>query len=136
MADKRQDDRDKSLSPDVLRRVEAMWPEGPERRQVCDALATYGVESYEREVERVRLAILKLGNGDPAETETMVVAAKRDYRDVLMWAEYPEEGRATWSWRLDKTEAQKLRLEEIRERDRKQYKEWLKAVTRTFDWVS
>jgi len=56
-------------------------------------LDTYGVESYERERERVQLAILKLSDGYEDKLREFVAVAKRDYRDVLFWAEYPEESR-------------------------------------------
>jgi hypothetical protein len=46
------------------------------------------------EPERVRLAILVLANGDPRAVTDMVSAAQLDYRDVLYWAEYPEESNA------------------------------------------
>ena len=61
--------------------------------RVLELLDTYGVESYEREQERVQLAILKLSEGNEEKLREFVAVAKRDYRDVLFWAEYPEESR-------------------------------------------
>src|SRR5437868_14601635 len=58
---------------------------------VLKLLDGYGVESYERERERVELAILKLSEGNEDKLREFIAAAKRDYRDVLFWAEYPEE---------------------------------------------
>lgn len=43
--------------------------------------------------ERVQVAILKVSVGDVNRLMTAVAAAKRDYRDVLWWAEYPEPDR-------------------------------------------
>ena len=60
---------------------------------MLELLDTYGVESYERERERVQLAILKLSAGSEEKVREFVAVAKRDYRDVLFWAEYPEESR-------------------------------------------
>jgi hypothetical protein len=60
---------------------------------VLELLDDYGVESYERERERVRLAILKLSEGNEEKLREFFAVAKRDYRDVLFWAEYPEEAR-------------------------------------------
>src|SRR5437879_6114564 len=60
---------------------------------VLELLDTYGVESYERERERVQLAILKLSEGNEEKLREFVAVAKRDYRDVLFWAENPEEAR-------------------------------------------
>ena len=61
--------------------------------RVLELLDDYGVESYERERERVQLAILKLSEGKEEKLGEFVAVAKRDYRDVLFWAEYPEEAR-------------------------------------------
>ena len=58
---------------------------------VLELLDSYGVERYERERERVQVAILKLSAGSEAKVREYVAAARRDYRDVLFWAEYPEE---------------------------------------------
>lgn len=67
----------------------------PERswEQILMLLDSYGVESYEREREPVQLAVLKLREGNEEKLREFVAVAKRDYRDVLLWAEYPEEAR-------------------------------------------
>lgn len=64
---------------------------GEEIEQVLEALALYGTESFEREPERVRLAILKLSEGDPDRLCHFVDSAKADYRDVLYWTEHDGE---------------------------------------------
>jgi hypothetical protein len=61
--------------------------------RVLELLDDYGVESYERELERVQLAILKLSEGNEEKLREFFAVAKRDYRAVLFWAEYPEEAR-------------------------------------------
>ncbi len=61
--------------------------------RVLELLDSYGVEPYERERERVQLAVLELGAGSEEKIREYVAVAKRDYRDVLFWAEYPEESR-------------------------------------------
>ena len=58
---------------------------------MLEMLDSYGVKSYERERERVQLDILKLSVGSEEKVREYVAVAKRDYRDVLFWAEYPEE---------------------------------------------
>ena len=63
------------------------WPD------VLKLLDGYGVESYERERERVQVAILKLSARSEEKMREFVAVAKRDYRDVLFWAEYPDEAR-------------------------------------------
>jgi len=115
------------LSPAVTGRIDAAWADEDVRAILRDALAGYGVEVYEREADRVRLAILKLAAGDANEALSLVAAAKRDYRDVLMWAEYPEEGRTLWSLRPALTADERARLDDIRHRDREQYRAWLRA---------
>jgi hypothetical protein len=61
--------------------------------RVLELLDSYGVEPYERERERVQVAILKLSAGSEEKVREYLAVAKRDYRDVLFWAEYPEESR-------------------------------------------
>ena len=56
-------------------------------------LDKYGIESSERERERVQLAILKLSEANEEKVREFVAVAKRDYRDVLFWADNPEEAR-------------------------------------------
>lgn len=57
-------------------------------------LMTYGEEPWHPEVDRVRRAILKLSKGDLRELQVCTDMARRDYRDVLMYAEYPTEPEA------------------------------------------
>ena len=61
--------------------------------RVLELLDSYGVEPDERERERVQLDILKLSGGSEEKVREYVGVAKRDYRDVLFWAEYPEESK-------------------------------------------
>lgn len=41
----------------------------------------------------MQVAVLKLSAGSEAKVREYVAVAKRDYRDVLFWAEYPEESK-------------------------------------------
>src|SRR2546423_117972 len=77
---------------EVIATVQRAFPESAYTR-VLELLDGYGVESYERERERVQLAILKLSEGNEGKLREFVAVAKRDYRDVLFWAENPEEAR-------------------------------------------
>src|SRR5437867_13260410 len=77
---------------EVVAVVQKTFPESSHPR-VLELLDTYGVESYERERERVQLAILKLSEGNEDKLREFVQVAKRDYRDVLFWAENPEEAK-------------------------------------------
>jgi hypothetical protein len=56
-------------------------------------LEQYGVESHERERERVQLAIVNLSDGDESKLRYFLAIAKQDYRDVLFWSEQPEEAK-------------------------------------------
>lgn len=56
-------------------------------------LETYGVETYERESERVRLALVKLSGGSEEKLAEHLAVAKVDYRDILLWADEPQTAR-------------------------------------------
>ena len=77
---------------EVIASVQATFPKESWGR-VLEMLDSYGVKSFERERERVQLDILKLSVGSEEKVREHVAVAKRDYRDVLFWAEYPEESR-------------------------------------------
>ncbi|MBI4735961.1 MAG: hypothetical protein HY766_07860 [candidate division NC10 bacterium] len=111
---------------EVNRKVDAMWNDPVERVRVLAELQKYGQVTYEREAERVHLAILKLCDARADRVIELVAAEKRDYRDVLMWAEYPGEGQALWALRSDLSNEERLQLEELRRQDRQQYQDWLK----------
>ncbi len=81
-----------TLPRSVIDRVEADFsPE--EIEEVLEVLSFYGTEDYERETERVLLAVLNLSEGNKEAVWELVDRAKKDYRDVLFWSEYPEESR-------------------------------------------
>jgi GNAT superfamily N-acetyltransferase len=88
---------------------------------VLAILGEYGVEEWHREVDRVRVAALKLAAGDLDRLRSAIETAKQDYRDVLAHAEYPQYLRS-----VDPSETvapdDKKR---IRDADWKQYSEWL-----------
>lgn len=52
---------------------------------ILGVLDLYGTQSYEREKERVQLAIVALSEGDEGKLRYFVECAKTDYRDVLHW---------------------------------------------------
>lgn len=105
----------------VLRKIKRMWPNA-DPQEILDLLNAYGTESYETGRIRVQLAILKLSEGDRERLPALVKMAKVDFRDVLAYAEYPEE------MRTDPTKMRDISEEEaqsIRQRDREQYEAWL-----------
>ncbi len=72
-----------SVSDSVRAAIRAAFP-AESFQNVCDELAAY----YGQEAERVRLDIVKLAAGNPEKVAHLVQRAKRDYRDVITWAEY------------------------------------------------
>lgn len=74
---------------DVRRIVNRDFAED-QQRQATALLAQYGSEDWHREAARVRLAALKLAGGDLVRLRDQIELACRDYRDVLISAEYPE----------------------------------------------
>ncbi len=80
------------LPQSIIERVRKDFPPG-DQDEVLEILSFYGAETYEREQERVLLAILNLSNGNTEGVWEYVDRAKRDYRDVLFWSENPEESR-------------------------------------------
>jgi len=107
----------------ILDKITRYWPDvNPE--EVMSVLDEYGKENYERERNRVQLAILKLSAGQRNQLPKLVKMAKGDYRDVLAYAEYPAE------MRLGFVKMRELSPEEaqaVRQRDREQYLKWLEG---------
>lgn len=106
----------------VLRKIKKMWPDA-DPQEILDLLNEYGTESYETGRARVQLGILKLSGGDRERLPDLVKMAKVDWRDILAYAEYPEEMRTSTTKRRDMPEEE---ARSIRERDRQQYEKWLK----------
>ncbi len=73
---------------DVLRILSRDHP-APEREAILRLLTQYGNAPSHAEHARVRLAILKLADGDAAAIATYVQMACLDYRDVVASAESP-----------------------------------------------
>jgi len=107
----------------VERKIAAMWPD----RDVDEIKAILGRYGAERETvwgrRRVHLAALKLCDGDLEKLARYVEMANRDYRDVVAFAEYPEEMRLGFveMGKLSEAEARA-----VRRRDKQQYQRWLK----------
>lgn len=93
--------------------------------EAARVLGQYGTRPHEREAIRVRVAALKLSDGSLEQLRELISHAKRDYRDVLAWAEYPEEMRRL-TWRLPASEQIRIRTA-----DRAQYLAWHSSARRT-----
>ncbi len=74
------------IAPDVRRAIAVGFSEA-DRPAALAALRQYRGP----ETPRVHRAVLALSAGRLAELEAMIGEANKDYRDVLFWAEYPEE---------------------------------------------
>jgi hypothetical protein len=105
----------------LLDKLHQLFPDEGSAMTALSLLSEYGIEAHELEQERVQLAILKLSEGDLSQLHQAVTAAKVDYRDVLAWAEYPEQTRAGASGADSSPES----LCAMRKRDRQQYEQWL-----------
>ena len=101
----------------VLHIFNKLFSSNPDAQELLTQLQGY--EGYEP--ARVQLAILKLSNGDSEKLQDYIQAASLDYRDVLAWAEFPEQirsGKTRYNTDLDMYEA-------ILKADREQYEAWL-----------
>lgn len=62
---------------------------GPSATDTLAVLLAYGEQPQDYEPDRVRRAILTLAGGDLSRLRHFADRAHEDFRDVLMWAEYP-----------------------------------------------
>jgi hypothetical protein len=105
----------------VLKKISQLWPD-LDSAEIMGVLDKYGEEAYEREPGRVQLGILKLSEGQLERLPDLVEMAKVDYRDVLAYAEYPEEARLSYE---EKPKLPQEEIQAIRRRDKEQYLKWL-----------
>lgn len=105
---------------DVERIVRRDFP-GGQFDPAMAVLERYGTETWHRERARVQLAALKLSNGDLHKLEAAIETAKKDYRDVLVPAEYPEYAKTGFRKRELPVDEQ----DRINARDWEQYESWL-----------
>jgi hypothetical protein len=75
------------MSEDVLRRAVAHYFAPGRQQRALAVLASYGEQPHERELARVRFDLVALSRGDLPQLERLVDHARRDYREVLAWAE-------------------------------------------------
>ena len=108
-------------SPALVAKKAAQLFSPEELPSVMALLQSYGTQSWQRELDRVRLALLKLSNGSLESLRQGLEVAHQDYRDILAWAEYPNAMRLGFSQRDKEAEP------EAREKDRKQYLNWLNS---------
>jgi hypothetical protein len=105
---------------DVERAVRRDFP-AEAVHEVLTMLAEYGKEEYQREKERVQIAVLKLAGGSIEKLCNEIEGAKCDYRDILAASEYPHYTKN--AFRIDElTDDEKKALIDA---DWKQYSDWL-----------
>jgi hypothetical protein len=104
----------------VLKKVADCFPDPAVASEALTLLDTYGEESAEGRA-RIQLAILKQCDGQLDRVQQLLGLAERDYRDLLVGAEYPEEFPASSKTPPDEMAA-------IRRRDRAQYEKWLNSA--------
>jgi hypothetical protein len=112
--------RENNPSDALARKLESLFPKAARREEALRILRQYGVEPHEREADRVRLAILKLAGKKLEKIRKAVETAKKDYRDILAYAEYPNQMNHD-SWKLTAEQNQALV-----DADREQYERWNK----------
>jgi hypothetical protein len=78
----------KSSREQVEQMARMLFPNS-DANAILSLLDDYGAQDWQREKERVQLAILKLSTGDEEKLRYFTEVAKQDYRDVLMWADSP-----------------------------------------------
>jgi len=77
----------------LRRKLDRLFRKEAKRREAQATLATYD----EPGAVRIHLAVLRLAGSDLAEIRRLLDDARKDFRDVLAWAEYPRQMRQTWS---------------------------------------
>jgi len=108
---------------DVDRIVKRDFP-SINQAEIHAILAVYGAESFHREVDRVRLAALKLASGNVSRLRSEIDAATHDYRDTLAAAEYPQYSKKTFQ--MNRLSAETRR--KIVDSDSAQYDSWLQKT--------
>jgi len=98
----------------VLKKLRDCFPDPAKADEALAILESYGTESW----HRIRLALLKISNGDIEMLRSYTRGAQSDYRNTLLAAEFPEECQAS-------SKTPPAELAAIRKRDREQYEAWL-----------
>ena len=73
---------------EIITLAASLFPGRP-APEIMEYLDLYGTEPHERERERIQYDILKLCKGSLDRLLSLIDLAKRDYRDIIMQAEYP-----------------------------------------------
>ena len=116
-------------SGDVDRVVRRDFPE-EKHAEVLEILSVYGRESWQCGEDRVRLAALKLADGDVGKLRGEIDRAVLDYHGVISGAEYPGYAVEVGCCGLpmdDEHCEHAAHAKEVIDDDWRQYREWLEA---------
>jgi len=102
----------------LAHKMEVSFSEKQSREEALGILMTYGGKKIEPEPDRVRLAILKLSGSDMECLQETTKNAKQDYRDVLAWAESPNQNIAG-------SLPEGKKKERLRQADQEQFENWV-----------
>ena len=80
------------LSDTIREKVKQHFSASEDRKHAEALLLRYGEEN-EREVERVRCDLFELCGSSLERLAHYIEVAKRDYRDIIFWAEYETDER-------------------------------------------
>jgi hypothetical protein len=108
------------LLPRILEKI---FPREDERDEVVQILEQYGRAEFQKEPDRVKMAILKLAGKSPERVRYYTLMACRDYRDILSAAEYPKQI-GYYKLREDDPD----QYDRIVMEDREQYQDWYLGV--------
>ena len=97
-----------------LKALAKLFPDAALREQADVIMSQYS----DNDGLRGKTAILKVAGSDLNEIRRCTEAACRDYRDVLSWAEYPEQLEAGFG----------ANDPAMLNRDRKQYQTWIDGI--------
>lgn len=103
--------------------LRVLYPDALERNEVQERLQSYGLESFHREVPRVRLGILYLTSREPSRFANHLDLACTDYRDLLCAAEYPYSSR---KWALNEKDPEKYR--KLQAKEEAEYLAWVARI--------
>jgi len=72
------------LKEDVLKVIGNVFPD-TDPQAILDIVSEYGKQPFENDIERIQIAAVQLSEGDIDKLVQIIIDAKRDYRDVLVW---------------------------------------------------
>ncbi|PKA10420.1 hypothetical protein CH372_19480 [Leptospira meyeri] len=99
-------------------KINSYFPDLNDKNQVFIELEKCSLDDWKIEKERVFLSILKCSNGNIDKLRDLVIIAKKDYRDVIAWAENPNKMSHPFT-------TDKKTNSELEQKDQEQFKNWL-----------